>query len=100
MISLNEIREDLRDVRFYYMRKKVFDANAKSVGVNAIQKKVDKYNSVVQTAPPRLYDLYIGLYVEGNTQQGYSIELGYTEKHIQKQNKELLLFLQKNLKEE
>lgn len=98
-MALDDIREDLKDVRYFYMRKKVFEVNVKNVGVNLIQKKVDRYNAVALMAPPRLYDLYVGLYIEGNTQAGYANELGYSEKHIQKQNKSLLLFFQKNLKE-
>lgn len=82
------------------MRKKVFDDNVKNVGVNFIQKKVEQYNAAALKASPRLYDLYVGLYVEGNTQSGYANELGYSEKHIQKQNKLLLLFFQQNLKED
>lgn len=100
MISLDEIREDLKDVRYFYMRKKVFESNAKNVGVSAIQKKVERYNAAVLNASAKLYDLYIGLYVDGKTQSLYSAEMGYSEKHIQKQNKQLLLFLQENLKEE
>ncbi len=100
MVSLDSIREDLKDVRYYYMRKKVFEGNVKSVGVNVIREKVDRYNSVMIFAPPKLYDLYIGLYVNGSTQDGYATEIGYTPKYIQKRNKELLRFLQENLKKE
>ena len=100
MISIEKIREDLKDVRYYYMRKKVFDSSVKSIGVSSTQKKVEKYNAAMLDAPPRLYDLYIGLYVNGSTQEGYSNELGYSPKHIQKQNKELLQFLQRNLVEQ
>lgn len=100
MFSLDDIREDLKDVRYFYLRKKVFEGNTKNVGINATQKKVERYNSVMLSAPPKLYDLYIGLYVEGSTQEGYAAELGFSPKYIQKQNKELLKFLQNNLKEE
>lgn len=100
MRTLEEIREDLREIRYYYSRKEVFDGNAKSIGVSAVQKKTERYNAIALTAPPQLYDLYVGLYVEGRTQEAYSEELGYSTKHIQKQNKILLLYLQKNMKAE
>lgn len=99
MISMDEIREDLKDVRYYYMRKKMFDSNIKNTGITAIQKKAEKYNAAMVNAPAKLYDLYIGLYVEGKTQGCFSSDMGYCEKHIQKQNKQLLLFLQETLKE-
>ena len=100
MFSLDDIREDLKDVRYYYMRKNVFDSSVKSVGRNIIREKVDRYNSAIIFAPPKLYDLYVGLYVNGNTQDGYATEIGYTSKYIQKRNKELLRFLQENLNKE
>ena len=34
MYSLEQIREDLRDIRYYYAHKDVFDKNEVSVGVN------------------------------------------------------------------
>lgn len=100
MISIERIREDLKDVRYYYMRKKMFDGNVKNTGVTAIQKKAERYNAAMLNAPAKLYDLYIGLYIDGKTQSLYSADMGYCEKHIQKQNKQLLLFLQNNLKED
>lgn len=100
MISLDDLREDLKDVRYFYMRKKIFDGNVQNVGTAIIQKKVEKYNAVIVNAPAKLYDLYVGLYVEGKTQGQFSVEMGYSEKYIQRQNKQLLLFLQENLKED
>lgn len=38
--------------------------------------KVDKYNMIMQSAPARFYDLYIGLYVNGYTQEAYAEEMG------------------------
>lgn len=100
MISLEEIREDLKDVRYFYMRKRVFDGNVRNTGVTAIQRKAEIYNAAVLNAPAQLYDLYIGLYVEGKTHSCFASDIGFSEKYIQKQNKHLLLYLQKNLKEE
>jgi len=98
MISLQRIREDLKDVRYYYQRIKVFEQNAETVGVSSIKKKADEYNALVVEAPPKLYDLYIGLYVQGSTQEGYSLEVGYSPKYIQKLHSELLKFFLNQLK--
>ncbi len=100
MISLDQLREDLKDVKYYYLRKKVFDKTVESIGITQMQLKVIRYNEAALLASPRLYDLYIGLYVMGHTQFSYAMEMGYTERYIQMQNKQLLLFLQKNLKED
>lgn len=100
MISLDEIREDLKDVRYFYLRKKVFESNVRNTGVTAIQKKAERYNAAIVNAPAKLYDLYIGLYVEGKTHSCFASDMGFSDKHIQKQNKQLLLYLQKTIKEE
>ena len=99
MVSLEQIREELKDVRYYYQRKEIFEQNAKTVGMSSIKSKADKYNALVVEAPPKLYDVYIGLYVQGNTQEGYSLEVGYSPKYIQKLHSELLKFFQNKLKE-
>ena len=99
MLSLKKIREDLREIRYYYSRKEMFDEAFRQVASNAVSEKVRRYNEAVKTAPPRLYDMYISLYVKNYTQEGLSIELGYTPEYIQMQNKKLLLFLQSRINE-
>lgn len=39
MFSLEQIREDLRDIRYYYAHKDVFDKNEISVGVSVVKRK-------------------------------------------------------------
>ena len=100
MLPLNKIREDLKEIRYYYARKEIFDAAIGGIGLNKVFDTVKKYNTAVQNAPARLYDLYICLYVKNYTQEGLSIELGYTPEYIQMQHKKLLLFLQSYFKSE
>lgn len=99
MLPLSTIREDLKEIRYYYARQKIFDAAIGGKGLNAVLKKVEKYTEAVKSAPPRLYDLYVCLYVKNYTQEGLSEELGYTPEYIRMQNKSLLLFLQKKFSE-
>ena len=77
MVPLDKIRSDLKEIRYYYSRKAM--------------------NEAVKTAPPRLYDMYMMLYVKGYTQEALSAELNYTPVYIQMLNKQLLLFLQSKL---
>ncbi len=100
MISLDKIREDLRDIRYYYAHKEVFDENAVQVGESYVKRKVDKYNALIVFAPPRLYDLYIGLYVSGYVPATYAMKNGYATNYIYKINNELQNFFQKNIKED
>ena len=94
MVSLNKIRDDLKEVRYYYARKELFDETFKSISANTILEKVYRYNDAIRTAPLRLYDLYVCLYTKNYTQAALALELCYTPEYIQMLHKKLLLFLQ------
>ena len=100
MITLNEIREDLKDIRYYYLRKDMFDeAYAYTGKGNDITDKVERYNEAMRKASPKLFDLYYCLYIKNHTQESLSDKLGYTPEYIQVLNKKLLKFLQSAIKE-
>ena len=95
MLSLSIIRADLKDIRYYYVRKKLFDeAGALTGQTNEILQTVNLYNDAMRKASPRLYDLYYSLYIRNHTQESLSAELGFTPEYVQKLNKKLLKFLQ------
>ncbi len=95
MLSLSVIREDLKDIRYYYVRKNMFDEACAFTGkMNEILNTVNLYNDAMQKASPRLYDLYYSLYIKNHTQESLSEELGYTPEYVQKLNKRLLKYLQ------
>ena len=96
-IALSKIREDLKNIRYYYARKKLFDEAFQSTGMNEIVEIVNQYNELIKSAPPKLYDLYVSLYLKNHTQESLSDELGYTQEYIQMLNKKLLKFLQTKL---
>lgn len=100
MLTLEKIREDLREIRYYYSRRDVFDTAIRGLGLNEVLDKVRRYNLAVQSAPPKLYDLYISLYVKNYTQEGVAMEMGYAPEHVRRLNKQLLLHLQSKLHEE
>ena len=100
MITLNEIREDLKDIRYYYLRKDMFDeAYAYTGKGNDITDKVERYNEAMRKDSPKLFDLYYCLYIKNHTQESLSDKLGYTPEYIQVLNKKLLKFLQSAIKE-
>ena len=100
MLTLTTIRNDLKDIRYYYSRKEVFDKAENNVGKASILSNIEQYNSAVCSAPPRLYDLYVSLYLQNNTQDSLSEKLGYTFEYISRLNTQLVKFLQKNLADE
>ena len=99
MITLKQIRADLREIRFYYINKEKMDEAFQTTGRNEIVNLVEKYHKAMQTAPIKLYHLYVGLYIQGYTQEAYSIAVNYTAEYIQWLHKQLLQFLQSNIEE-
>ena len=99
MKTLSIIRNDLKDIRYYYSRKEVFDKAEYNVGKTTLLEKIEMYNNAICSAPPRLYDLYVSLYLQNNTQESLSEKLGYTYEHISRLNTQLAKFLQKNIVE-
>lgn len=97
MTTFSVIREDLKEIRYYYMRKDDFDVAFRKTGENKVIEKVKLYNRIIQSASPKLYDLYVSLYIDCHTQESLSDKLGYTPEYIQMLNKKLLKFLQTNL---
>ena len=97
MTTFSVIREDLKDIRYYYMRKADFDDAFEKTGENKIVEKAKLYNQIIQNASPKLYDLYVSLYINCHTQESLSDKLGFTPEYIQMLNKKLLKFLQENL---
>lgn len=98
-ITVQKVRDDLKEVRYYYARKELFDEAFAKIGKNKVLSKVERYNQAVASAPPVLYDIYINLYVRNYTQEALSIEMNYTPEYIQMLNKRLVLFLVEKLKE-
>lgn len=96
-MTVKEIKAELIEVRYYYLHKAAFDGAVKLIGNNSVMNKVDKYNKIMQSAPARFYDIYIGLYVNGYTQEAYAEEMGYCPQHICELNKNLITYIQKQL---
>ncbi len=97
MKTINNIREDLKNIRYYYSRKEKLSKSEGIVGTCKILELVEEYNRTVCQAPPKLYDIYICIYVENNTQESDAERFGYTREYITRLNKQLLAFLQNNL---
>lgn len=100
MESLAEVREDLRDIRYYYAHKEMFDKTVDVTGEHELIRKAERYNAAMCTAPPRLYEVYVGLYIYGNTQESLSETLCYSPEHVQRQHKKILLYLQTKISKE
>ena len=91
-ITIQEIKKDLYDIRYYYSRKRSLDEAFRNVGYNAIVKKVELYNQYIRDASPQLFDLYVSLYINNNTQETLSAAMNYTRETVNLLNKKLVLY--------
>ena len=97
MLKLDEIRADLKDIRYYYNRCRNLHDGFPITGHHKIVGIAKRYHEAMLSAPIRLYDVYVSLYILNYTQEGLAIELNYTPEYVQMQHKKLLLFLQEEL---
>ena len=88
-----EIREDLKQIKFYYSRKDLFAQSVAKIGQLGIQSKLDKYNSAICLATPQMYELYYEIYVNSKTHEEYADEYGYSVNYVYKLNHKLIQYL-------
>lgn len=56
MKTFSMIREDLKNIRYYYSRQKEMTNSARIVGESTILKTIEAYNAAICQASPKLYD--------------------------------------------
>lgn len=97
MKTVDEIRKDLNDIRYFYSRTKKLMNQASSFGDCDTAELVKKYSQVVRHASPKLFDLYVCLYVNNLTQESTAEYFCCSREYIAKLSKSLILFFQKNI---
>lgn len=100
MISATTIRQDLKEIRHYFSHRDLFDEVSSEIGTNSIMEKVKKYNRLICKAPPKLYELYVMLYVRNYTQESGAEAMNLSCNYIQKLNTDLIKFFQKEYSKE
>lgn len=94
-MTIKEIREDLKEIRYYYGRQDLFKSGSKVVPPQFVLDKVEMYNKAISVAPARLYAVYVGLYLHNNTQTVLAEDWGFSDEYIKQLNNRLCDFLQK-----
>ncbi len=100
MITVNMIKKDLEDIRYYYSRKDTFESAFDFVGKNDAAEKVDRYNRAICSAPLKLYDIYIAVYVKCCTYETAAEELGFSVNYVYKCNRRIVSYLYEALNKE
>ena len=93
MTTMNEIRKDLEDIQYFYIKHEAFSKAFDSVGKNAIMQTVEKYNAIMCTAPIRLFEIYVALYIDCCTYQMAAEKLCFSITHVYKMNKKILAYI-------
>ncbi len=94
-MTFKEIREDLKEIRYYYGMQDLFKSGSKLIPPQYILDKVEKYNKAISVAPAKLYAVYVGLYVNNNTQAVLAEDWGFSDEYIKQLNNKLCDFLRK-----
>lgn len=96
-MKIQKVKDDLREIRYYYAKQKDMEGASRTVGASKIIEIIARYNSAVQKAPVRLYDLYVSLYVNNNTQLTVALDWDYAVDYINRLNRKLCMFLKNQL---
>lgn len=99
MVSSEQIRSELQEIRYYYTRKNSLEDASHSIGPMPIKRILEKYNCAIREAPLRLYDLYACLYIRNETQEAVASEWGYSVQYLRKLICQLFTYLKEKLTE-
>lgn len=100
MVTIETIKAELTNIRYYYSRKERFAKAFDSVGQNGILETVERYNRVICLASPKLYEMYVCLYIECCTYEAAAEMLNYSVNYVYKTNKKIVDFFYKTMNKE
>ena len=100
MLTEDQVRQDLDEIRTYYSMRDLFDKAPREIKAEALFEKLEQYHSVMRKAPAKLYVLYVALYVNNSTQVVVAEEWAYTKEHVRDLNKRLVEYLISKLNRE
>ena len=90
---ISKIKADLKNIRHYYLNEEIFNKGFQKTGENSIVEVANKYNEILVSAPAKLYQVYVYLYIEGNTQEAMADKLNFSPEYINRLNKKLVLYI-------
>ena len=90
-ISKEQIRSDLKNIRYYYLYHREIEKARQDCNLNFIS-KVKLYNQMIAFASVPLYKIYHQLYILSETQESTSDKLKYSVEYICKLNSKLIDF--------
>ena len=98
-MTIQEIKDELQEVKYYYGHKAMFDRALSTVSKNKVLEKVARYNDLVREAPAQIFGLYVAIYTENNTQLAVALDWGLSEGYIKNLNRKLCEYLLEKINE-
>lgn len=90
-ITKDQIRSDLKNIRYYYSYINDIEKATQDCNLNFIN-KIKLYNQMISFASVPLYKIYHQLYILSETQESTSDKLKYSVEYICKLNSKLIDF--------
>ena len=101
MKTIENVRKELSDIRHYYANIKDFERANTVIGKPSALNMVEQYNRHIKNAPLKLFNLYVCLYLNNNSQETVSIDWGCSVGYIKVLNRKLYeFFIEEFSKEE
>lgn len=92
-----EVKNDLKEIQFYYANQRDVQSNLRGNNYSETLDKIYKYNEAMKNAPLQLYDFYVFIYINNNSQVTYGVDRNISNKTAYRLNCNLIKFLCANL---
>lgn len=92
MTTIQSVRDDLNDIRYFFAHRQVFDDPHVSVS-EQLREKIDQFNKAISLAPSKLNAVYLELYVHNKTQMELATDWKLSRNYICKLNIRLCEYL-------
>lgn len=90
--TLDEVRKDLDDIRFYYAQSEMFAKAERYIIPQSLKDKASAYSEAIKTAPAKLYALFVERYIFNSKCECIARKWGYTTDYIKILNKKLYAY--------
>jgi len=96
-MTTEQVRNDLKEIKYYHAHKKLLEQSFETTGANLFLQKLRKYNQAVCAASLKLHEVYVGLHINGYSQDALAEKWGVTRMYVYLLNKKLIEFFSKNI---
>ncbi len=100
MKTVKIVKDELKEIRYYYSKRKDFEKVSDVIGESDVCKLVAKYNGIIRRGSIKFYDLYVSLYVNNNSLAVVAEDWGINYCYVSRLNKQLCDFFVKELNKE